>query len=274
MLPLLLPLAVALLLAACDDTSDTGPADAGEPSQSSGDGDANGDGDGDGSGNGNGNGDGDGSGNGSGDGDGDGDGDGGGGGNGDGDGDGDGGGPLGGDCTRFDGEDSRLTPALAATYLDKHNAKRAQYCLEPLRWDDDLAAVAQAYARMGAGMLPHNDQRNAQYAARIGCVDGCPELGENIAWHQPWDYWPPETLVDGWLGEEDDAPGCNHGGSHYTQMVQQDTTAVGCGTFIDSEERLHLVCNYLGWQYGGAAFPDENCSCGGQAYPPAVACVD
>jgi len=176
------------------------------------------------------------------------------------------------ECATFQTDDPNFPPSLAAEYLDIHNEKRAQYCLQPLVWDHDLAAVAQAYAEKGAGNLPHNDNRNAEYAALIGCEQDCPELGENISWQEPWDFWPVNSLAEGWLEEEDWEPGCNYGGLHYTQMVQEHTTAVGCGVWVDGSSRLHFVCNYLGWQYGGPAFPDENCSCGGQPFPPAVAC--
>ncbi|MBW2456564.1 MAG: hypothetical protein JRI68_18745 [Deltaproteobacteria bacterium] len=182
-----------------------------------------------------------------------------------------GGSSAGGDCAAFETTDERFPPSLAAEYLDIHNAKRAQYCLDPLTWDANLAMVAQAYAELGAGDLPHNPNRNEEYAVLIGCSSDCPELGENISWQQPWDYWPINTLAEGWLDEED-SQHCNEGGSHYTQMVQEDTTRVGCGIWVDGNERLHFVCNYLGWQYGGPAFPSENCSCGGQTYPDAVAC--
>jgi uncharacterized protein YkwD len=177
-----------------------------------------------------------------------------------------------GECASFQTSDTRFPSSLAATYLDIHNKKRAQYCLNPLTWDSNLAKVAQAYAEKGAGNLPHNPNRNAEYAALIGCSNNCPELGENISWQEPWDFWPIDTLADGWLEEENDQPGCNYGGSHYTQMVQEKTTRVGCGAWIDPNKRLHFVCNYLGWQYGGPAFPDANCSCGGKAYPSANAC--
>ncbi len=177
--------------------------------------------------------------------------------------------PLDGDCAEFLTDDERFTPALAKHLLDVHNEKRAQYCLAPLQWDPNLAQVAQGFAELGAGTLPgHNDDRHAQYSAIIGCSSDCPQLGENISWHQPWDFWPLETMAEGWLDEEDWEPGCNHGGLHYTQMVWEGSTHVGCGGWIDGEQRAHLVCNYLGFQGGPPAFPDANCACGGA--PPVV----
>ena len=175
-----------------------------------------------------------------------------------------------GDCVKFETNDARFTDSLAAHYLDLHNEKRAQYCLPPLVWDQNLAKVAQAWADGGNADGPHNSSRNAEYAALIGCTSNCPDIGENMSWQAPWDFWPVETMIDGWLAEESWAPGCNDGGSHYTQMVQENTTAVGCGISVDAGGKAHLVCNYLGWQYVGQdAFPISNCSCGGQTFAPA-----
>jgi uncharacterized protein YkwD len=181
-------------------------------------------------------------------------------------------GPLEGDCAEFLTDDTRFTPALAKHFVDLHNQKRAQYCLAPLEWDPNLAYVAQQFAELGAGTLPgHNDDRHQQYADLIGCSSNCPQLGENISWHQPWDFWPLETMAEGWLEEEDWEPGCNKGGLHYTQMVYDGATHIGCGAWIDPEERVHFVCNYLGFQ-GPEAFPASQCDCGGMAWEEAAAC--
>jgi Cysteine-rich secretory protein family len=156
-------------------------------------------------------------------------------------------------------DESRFPAELAQQFLDMHNARRTQYCLTPMSWDCDLATIAQAYAELGAGDLPHNDQRDAQYATLTGCSSDCPQLGENIYWHSPWDFFPFTDAPQAWLDEEDAAT-CNLGGLHYTQIVWESATRLGCGAFIDASGKYHVVCNYVDFQTGGDAFPVANCT--------------
>lgn len=180
-------------------------------------------------------------------------------------------------CPAIPSKDARVPAGLGGAYLNVHNRARARRCLQPLRWDDNLAAVAQAFAERGAGTLPgHNEERSAQYAARTGCTSDCPDVGENISWQGSWDYWPIEDMCQGWL-EEEDPNACNEGGNHYTQMMLEGATHVGCGFWIEPENgdhgtRAHLVCNYLVQQGSGAPFPVANCSCSPPAETALASC--
>lgn len=180
------------------------------------------------------------------------------------------GGPAG--CARLLSPDSRIPADLGRAYLDIHNKKRAQYCLPPLTWDEDLARVAQAYAERGAGtILPHNANRSSDYAKLIGCTSKCPYIGENITWATPYTAWPLDGLANGWLAEESKSA-CNQGGGHYTQMVWEQTTRVGCGMYIDSAKGIHFICDYLTGQSSGAPFAVSKCGCGGADFAPATTC--
>ncbi len=163
--------------------------------------------------------------------------------------------------TRLLSDDTRFPAGFAEQMLTQHNDKRVEYCLEPLVWDCELARVAQDFAAMGAGDLPHNDDRHTQYAELVGCTGNCPELGENIYWHQPWDFFPLSDPVQAWIDEENGS-NCNEGGLHYTQLMWDTATRVGCGAWIDDNDgaKLHVVCNYVHLQTGSQAFPIENCS--------------
>jgi len=178
------------------------------------------------------------------------------------------------DCIRFPGNDERLPASIAAEILDLHNQKRAQYCIPPLKWDNNLARVAQWWAETSGADGPHSSSKDRlqKYKEFSGCTE-CPEsIGENLHWRQPWDFFDT-SYVAGWLSEEDDAPECNRGGAHYTQMVFELATKVGCAAFIDDAGRLHFVCEYDKWQGAhNPVFPDENCDCGGAQFIKAVAC--
>ncbi len=182
---------------------------------------------------------------------------------------------LSGDCASFPKADDRLPATIAAEILDLHNEKRAEYCLPPLEWDYNLACVAQWWAETSGADGPHSAMadRLEKYREFSGCVDDCPEsIGENMHWRQPWDFFD-DSYVSGWLAEEQDSPSCNRGGAHYTQMVFELATKVGCAAFIDADGRLHFICEYDKWQ--GAydpVFPDENCGCGGRQWEKAKPC--
>jgi hypothetical protein len=139
--------------------------------------------------------------------------------------------------------------------------------LAPLEWDADLAAVAQAYAERGAWDLGHNPDRSVQYASRTGCTTDCPYVGENIHFHSPWNLHPLADCMNGFLAEED-AEQCNAGGTHYLAIMNAATTRVGCGGWIGTDERFHLVCNYAEGYQWGEPFPLANCGNSPEPFVP------
>jgi uncharacterized protein YkwD len=123
---------------------------------------------------------------------------------------------------------------LQNTILSIHNGERAEVGVPALVWSDELAAGAQTWADQLAttGVAAHS---------------GAPGVGENIAeWtHYPGaltamvQFWVDEkngyTLVPFQLGDDD------HG--HYTAMVWETTTEIGCGMATGSVNDF-LVCRY------------------------------
>lgn len=121
-----------------------------------------------------------------------------------------------------------LTQARIDQLLEQHNCHRERYGLEPLKWDEDLARSAQAYADKGVvayvdrGIFAHSDA-----SERKG-------IGENLAVGTP-----ASIDAKGWIEEErlypcgDPIPGSltpefqKYG--HWTQMLWSDTDSVGCG---------------------------------------------
>lgn len=127
--------------------------------------------------------------------------------------------------------------------LEAHNILREEVGLKPLVWSDDLAKIAEKWAKKVA-------KKNGQYAWVLE-HSTTPDLGENIA--GGWlDRDNPELLVrQGW-GEMEkeyfnpETRQCypNQVCGHYTQMVWRNTTKVGCGTGINENGKYILVCNY------------------------------
>jgi hypothetical protein len=140
-------------------------------------------------------------------------------------------------------DDAAELDAMARAFVDAHDVARAAAVPTPdpplpgVRWDADVAAVAQAWAE--------------------GCVfehSGAPALGENLAlFSNP--QTTPEEVVQAWASEiafydyatDSCAPGEQCG--HYTQIVWRDSTGVGCGVAACDDVAgfgagLLWVCNY------------------------------
>jgi len=143
------------------------------------------------------------------------------------------------------------TPEQQA-WLDPQNAARAAVGEAPLAWDPIAAQVAQAYASQCS--FQHNPDRNSQYDA----LGGSGGLGENISAGAPTQ--DVAGAVGSWVGEQSDydhaSNTCASGKEcgHYTQIVWNGTTAVGCakvscttgspfGTFASGQWDFS-VCDY------------------------------
>jgi pathogenesis-related protein 1 len=135
-----------------------------------------------------------------------------------GDDDGDGGG---------DGDASGEPVDLAGTTA-AHNQVRAAHGVDPLSWDAELAAIAQAWAEQcvdqeaPAGLIDHNAGRSDDYPEYVGenvYGSGGPASGADA--------------VAAWASEESsydlDSSTCDGVCGHYTQIVWAATTRLGCG---------------------------------------------
>jgi uncharacterized protein YkwD len=114
--------------------------------------------------------------------------------------------------------DPAATPPAAApdwkqAIVDRHNLYRAQHCSVDLRWDEEIAATAQEWANR--------------------CIwdhDSTSPYGENIAYRASNES--ALSPIDSWYGEVANydfaAPGFSATSSHFTQVVWNASTRIGC----------------------------------------------
>lgn len=134
-----------------------------------------------------------------------------------------------------------------------HNQVRAQVGLQPLTWSPVLASYAQEWAdslaqHYGCG-LKHRQEMGQDRE----------QWGENLYWSGAvmWSDGARETalvssgeVAQAWADEQADynysRNRCRRGKQcgHYTQMVWQSTTQVGCGMAFCPNAGQIWVCNY------------------------------
>ena len=140
---------------------------------------------------------------------------------------------------------SLALPALDAasgTFLALHNTERAAVGVKPLEWDFGLAASAKAYAikLTSAGQLVHSS-REGRKTVRENLLQNLPGgrtptqmIG---VWTDEKRYFKPGIFPDvSTTGDWSDI-------GHWTQMVWESTTHVGCA--VNGDARFEwLVCHY------------------------------
>ena len=130
---------------------------------------------------------------------------------------------------------------LATSILAVHNQERALVGVSPLTWSDELAAGAQAWADHIAttGEFAHSQ-----------CSD-C--YGENLGARSHSAVIPMGQMLANWVSEKNNYDGgpfdpttqtnSSNVYAHYTQMVWNNTTEVGCAA--DSGGGVdYMVCRY------------------------------
>ena len=102
-----------------------------------------------------------------------------------------------------------------------------------MEWDEDIAAVAQAYAETLAQdcSLVHS---SSGYGENLFAAWGIASSGEDV--------------VEAWASEEAnydyDANTCSDVCGHYTQVVWADSSRLGCGRADCFDGGEVWVCNY------------------------------
>lgn len=137
-------------------------------------------------------------------------------------------------------------PALADTFSDEilrvHNRERAEVGVAPLRWNTALAQEAQTWANY----LAQTDR--FEHAGN----DKNPYHGENL-WKGSRGAYGYAQMAQGWADEKryfkfGTFPNISTSGNwadagHYTQMIWQGTTEIGCAIGSNGSWDI-LVCRY------------------------------
>ena len=133
--------------------------------------------------------------------------------------------------------------ALDDRLLASHNRERELMGVPELRWNDELARGAQAWADhlSATGRFEHSPN-----------VPGKPLEGENI-WGGTPGAFRPEDMIGLWLKEKtyftpgtfplNSTTGRAEDVSHYTQLIWSRSGEVGCGVSDIGREEI-LVCRY------------------------------
>ena len=144
-------------------------------------------------------------------------------------------------------------PAAMTGMLEAHNQTRAAVAVMPLTWSSQMSSYAQEWATH----LANNNGCKMQHRSAVSM--NTLGVGENLYWASPVTWTDgrteiqaitPAQVSNDWASEKADydyaSNTCASGKvcGHYTQMVWQATTEVGCGMALCPDKGQIWVCNY------------------------------
>lgn len=128
---------------------------------------------------------------------------------------------------------STASTEFEADILDAHNEKRVLHGVPSLEWNETLVRYAADYAN------------NSFSCDNVELIHSDGPYGENLAAGYSGGYEP----VDVWYDEiglyEYNNPGFNETTGHFTQVVWESTSQVGCARLVcDNEWGQYTICEY------------------------------
>ena len=131
---------------------------------------------------------------------------------------------------------------VAQVMLKEHNKWRAELGIAPLKWSNELAKYAQEWAdQLGKKGC------NLEHRPRSGAF--AQKYGENIYMGYKGYHATAKHAVDSWASEKKyfnfktlgwDWRKCGH----YTQIIWEKSTEVGCAQYQCPDGKVVWVCNY------------------------------
>ena len=138
--------------------------------------------------------------------------------------------------------DSSLTQAEIDRFVEGHNKIRAQAGVPGLRWSENLARYAQAWA-------DYLGSNGCKLAHRPDDGEWMQKYGENISAGSPG-FATVDQAIKSWESEK----AKYRGGvinmeniadiGHYSQIMWKNTTLLGCGKSTSCKTKTIFVCNY------------------------------
>lgn len=141
-----------------------------------------------------------------------------------------------GDPTNINPPGSIILQAEYQDILDRHNYWRSQLGIAPLVWSDELAAYANDWGdQLSNNGCDFKHRTNGKYGENLFMAMGGNPTGTEVA--------------DSWASERKDFDYDTWGSNwmkvgHYTQMIWENTTKVGCAMVKCSNGNIIWVCNY------------------------------
>lgn len=141
-----------------------------------------------------------------------------------------------GDPTNINPPGVNNLPAEYQDILDRQNYWRSQLGIAPLVWSEEVAAYAKEWADHLADVGCEFEHRtNGIYGENLYMAMGGNPTGTEVAdsWASERKDFDYDTWGDNWKSV-----------GHYTQMIWENTTKVGCAMVKCSNGNIIWVCNY------------------------------